>query len=75
MTQDVGVTPRKSVADTRRVDKNKVVTSDTVRVLVDGIGSKAAGLGVAVPDGAADLEAGVACLGGGRRISTVYAGV
>jgi hypothetical protein len=45
---------------------------------VDGVGSDAAGLGVAVPDGAADRFAGVedfAGVCGGRRISTVYEGV
>jgi hypothetical protein len=51
------------------------VTSGTVRVLVDGRGSNSAGLGVAVPDAAADRGAGVGAFGGGTRISTVYAGV
>ncbi len=44
-------------------------------VLVEGVGSRAAGLGVAAPDGAAEREAGVGVLGGGRRMSTVYAGI
>ena len=69
-THDLGVTPRKFVAEERRVDKNSEVTWGTVSVLVEGIGSKAAGLGVAVPDGAVDREAGVVCLGGGIRMST-----
>jgi hypothetical protein len=51
------------------------VTSGTVRVWVDGVGSRADGLGVAVPDAAADRGAGVGALGGGTRISTVYEGV
>jgi hypothetical protein len=63
------------VADARRVERKSEVTSGTVSVLVEGIGSKTAGFGVAVPDGAAEREAGVGCLGGGRRMSTVYEGV
>jgi hypothetical protein len=50
MTHAVGFVPRKSVADCRRVDRKFVVTCETVRVFVDGVGSKRAGLGVAVPD-------------------------
>lgn len=75
MTHDFGVKPRKSVADERRVERKSEVTSGTLSVLLEGMGSKAAGLGVAVPDGAAEREAGVGCLGGGRRMSTVYEGV
>ena len=52
-----------------------MVTSGTVSVLVDGTGSSRAGLGVAAPDAAAERGAGVAGLGGGSRMSTVYEGV
>jgi hypothetical protein len=75
MTHEVGLVPRKSVAEVRRVERKLAVTSGTVRVLVEGTGSLAAGLGVAVPEAAADRGAGVADLGGGTRMSTVYEGV
>ena len=74
-TQDSGFLPRKSVADESRVERKSEVTSGTVNVCVEETGSKAAGLGVAVPDGAAEREAEAGCLGGGERISTVYEGV
>lgn len=68
MTQAVGLTPRKSVAEVRRVERNSEVTSEAVRVLVDGTGS--CGAGVAAPEAAADRGA-EAALGGGTRMSTV----
>ena len=74
-THDLGFAPRKSVADERRVERKSEVTSGTVSVRVVVIGSRAAGFGVAVPDGAAEREAEAGCLGGGRRMSTVYEGV
>lgn len=63
------------MADWNKVDRKSEVTSGTVNVLVEGTGSEAAGLGVAVPEAAADLMPGVGALGGGTRMSTVYAGV
>ena len=57
------------------MERKREVTSGTVRVLVEGRGSVRAGLGVAVPDAAAERGAGVGALGGGTRMSTVYAGV
>jgi hypothetical protein len=77
MTHAVGFTPRKSFAEMNSVERNRVVTSGTVRVLVEGTGS-GAGTGVAVPEAAAERDAGVAVLegtGAGMRMSTVYAGV
>ena len=71
MTHEVGFVPRKSLAEVSRVERKLAVTSWTVKVLVDGTGSLAAGLGVAVPEAAADRLAGVAALGGGTRMSTV----
>lgn len=71
MTHEVGFVPRKSVAEVKRVERKLAVTSGTVNVFLDGTGSLAAGLGVAVPDAAADREAGVAALGGGTKMSTV----
>ena len=69
MTQAAGLTPRKSVAELSRVERNSVVTSEAVSVLVDGTGSW--GYGVAAPEAAADREEGVGAFGGGTRMSTV----
>lgn len=75
MTHEVGFVPRKSVAEVNSVERKLAVTSGTVNVFLEGTGSLAAGFGVAAPDAAADREAGVGALGGGTKMSTVYAGV
>jgi len=75
MTQVFGFVPKKSVADWRRVERKREVTSGTVIVLVDGTGSNIAGLGVAAPELAAVDRPDGAGVGGGRRTLTVYDGI
>lgn len=59
------------MAEVRRVERKLAVTSGTVIVLVEGVGSRADGFGVAVPEAAAERAPGVGALGGGTRMSTV----
>ena len=70
-----GLTPRKSVADWSKVERKRDVISGTVMVLVEGTGSR--GAGVAAPDATrlvGWVDAGVG-VGGGTRTSTVYDGI
>jgi hypothetical protein len=66
-----GLTPRKSVADWSKVERKSEVISGTVMVLVEGMGSR--GAGVAAPEATrlvGCVEMGVGA-GGGMRTSTV----